>query len=155
MHLATRLTVTALVVVTLLGLLVFACPGVFARLGINVGELPRWLRMLDQERARCRDLDDARAAVDARIRGKEEVARDLIDGRVSRVRELCAASPEVLEVLGYSVAGSSDAERLCRHLIDCGRDVLADEPERAAAFAARIEGEIARLLREHGTVVLP
>jgi hypothetical protein len=161
MQLLTRLTVTALVVVVLTGLLVFACPGLFAAVGVDVGDLPEVIESVYRERSRGEAIDLARSALTARIRGKEAVARELIDGTItvaqagSRVRELCAGDDGFPQALAMSVRGADHNERVCRHIIGWVEAVLAEQPSRAAEVSARLNAELAAHLRGRGPGARP
>jgi hypothetical protein len=156
----TRLTVTAAVTITLVGLLVLAGPGALGRLGINVDDLPGLLQRIQGERARGAEIDTCLAAVAARGRATSAVVRELIDGKVSllraaaRVRDLYATDPNESEWL-LTAEGNSDGERLCRRVIGWAEAMLRDTPERGATVAARLERELEQWLQSHGTVVLP
>ena len=50
--------------------------------------------------------------------------------------------------LRRSVAGATDEERVCRHVIAWTCDLLQDQPERAEALQRRLEAEIESVLRD-------
>jgi hypothetical protein len=101
-------------------------------------------------------------AVQRRIREKERVARELIDGRLilfeaaALFRRLNELPPRSTVSLALYHRGDSEEERLCRHVIEWVRTLmLRRSPYLAEVRAARLEEELARHKALHGTVILP
>jgi hypothetical protein len=125
-------------------------------LGLDWARLGQDLEAVASARRLSEELDAKNRLAGARHRAKVALAQDLIAGRTAlaeaaaRMGAVCDADPDNWRRLRAQERGSTDAERLCRHAIGWARYALADEPARAEEVAARLEGELGRLLEAGG-----
>jgi hypothetical protein len=154
MHFLTRVTLTALATCTLFGL--------------SSGESPGWLDFKDMaalyrrfvgQRQRGEELADQEVRLHSRLRGKERVARDLAQGRLTltqaaaRFRELSAGTPEVQDAIDRVFRSGSEGEKLCRYVILWTERALEESPETARATGERLRAELDELLRSGAPLV--
>jgi hypothetical protein len=107
-----------------------------------------------EQLSKCREEGerlDAKARVTLeRIRVKEQLARDVIEGRRSLLeaaacmREVVRECPAYWELARGTEPCETEDEDLCCHVISCVEAALYLEPERAAAEAARLRAELRR-----------
>src|SRR5947207_2258729 len=112
--------VTSVAVLALAGLAA-AEPGVARRLDLDFWNLPAFATRIASASRTAADLDVLSAAVRERIAAKEQVAANLIDGRVS-LRE----AAERFHRLDDSVPlDRGSLERLCQNVVRYTRNALA------------------------------
>jgi hypothetical protein len=92
----------------------------------------------------------APASALARVAAKQRVVEQVIAGRLS----LTAAAARFREAAG-GLPKAEDGEAVCRAVIGWAELALRDRPERAAAVAERLEGELRWHLDRFGGVTLP
>jgi hypothetical protein len=103
-----------------------------------------------------------------RLAAKLQLAREVADGRrtlweaAALFRELDRLPPPPIELSrldgvdqSLPIAGRTEAERYCRHVVAQVRAALRDDLGRVAAAAARLEAEFVAELRAHGAIRLP
>jgi hypothetical protein len=89
-------------------------------------------------RARSAELRSTLDRIHARLEAKDRIIRDLIAGRINAddagwlYADLPDPPPDFLEHLRETEQGSSDHERLCRHLIDYACDYMESGAARQA-----------------------
>jgi hypothetical protein len=134
------------------GLLLAALlPAWLACLGFDTQDLADSFGAWQRESGRAAQLDARSEVVRDRLLTTERITQELIEGRLTleeAARRLCELHEEVplfWQVLRLE-EGTSDEERLCRHLIDRAGIGLSEDPERARAVAWRLEGELEELL---------
>jgi hypothetical protein len=155
-RLLTLLTVGALVL-----LATPFVPAWLAPLGLDFGTAPSSARALRREGERAGKLDAAIVATQDRSLAGGQIIRELLDGRLTlpaaarRLGALHADDAAFLFVVRVHEPGTTDDERLCRHLISIVGADLADEPARARAIRSRLEAELQAFLTDGGAVVAP
>jgi hypothetical protein len=147
----------------LVGGAVSARPDWLADLGLDVWMLPEFGRQLERERLRSAELDvDLKHALE-RLEAEKRLVAEVIDGRrtlweaAARLRDLPHAAPSFWEMFRLDVEGTSDDEKMCRHVIGWVRASAPPGPDqaRAAAVADRLQAELDERLCLYGTVCLP
>jgi hypothetical protein len=94
------------------------------------------------------DLERRRARLAAWLEAKNRICRELIDGRCTladaarRVDLLPDQPHDFRKALAEVELGTTDGERLCRHLIDWACGLLWDDPSAAAQLRQRLEAEL-------------
>jgi len=144
-----------------LGLGFFLRPACTNFIAQNLGDFPKWGHALEEATEHAFALDAQQRAVHQRMESKNQVAWEVIAGRLplteaaARFRDLCSSSPYFNEerYLTFN-PGVSDEERYCRVLIAWVRMVLYDRPEHAREVATRLEAELAKRLLD-GPLQLP
>jgi hypothetical protein len=124
----------------------------------NLSEADEDLR---RELKRADVLEAERQKVAAHLTAKIQVATDLAAGRLTlveatvRVRDLKDKPGYFWRSIRQYEAGSSEEERLCRHVIGWTEAMLCNQPARAARVNARLKKELEEQLARHGKVTLP
>jgi hypothetical protein len=99
-------------------------------------ETRHWQQVMARAQAHSADLKMSMDRQRARLQAKHCIVKNLIAGRLSvndaawQYGDLPDAPAGFLEHLRETEQGTSDHERLCRHLIDYACDSLEFEPER-------------------------
>jgi hypothetical protein len=119
------------------------------------------VREWQRERETLRKAQELEEAIEARLerqvarlRAKEHICRDLIASRVSlsqaarQVSELPDAPDSFWATLRSMETGTTDEERVCRHLIDWACGLVMHEPDQAEALRQRLEAELQARLNE-------
>ena len=103
-----------------------------------IGNYREGRQAMAKGQARAAELQVTMDVMHTRLRSKDRIIRELIAGRLSvndagrQYAALPAAPPGFLEHVRKSEQGTSDHERLCRHLIDYACDYLEDGRARQA-----------------------
>ena len=101
--------------------------------------------------------DPGSAEIERSLREKDQVARAVIDGRltlveaVARFRAINASRPANLPVRLDQYPGKTDEERVCREVISYVETRLPDQPE-TSAILARLESELQAHLAADGAI---
>src|SRR5437660_1061007 len=117
---------TSLVLLTLIAVLV--CPSSLAALGLGVEDLPALLEEQAREEQRTLDLLDKHQQLTVRQARKQQIARDLVNGRLAladalaQLRSVPDLGDAFQHYLRYNAPGGCQNERRARYLIDLGRD---------------------------------
>jgi hypothetical protein len=136
------------------GLLVLVAPWLLAclaPLGLDVQGLPDPERVY-QENERSQRLDAQREPALRRIRDLDAIIPELIEGRLTlaeasrRLRAGQDDNPGFWAVVRQAEPGTSEEERLYRHLVRLAGEELASQPERARSVRLRLEAELRALL---------
>jgi hypothetical protein len=138
-------------------------PAWAAPLGLDWWTLPQLARVVRQAEAESEDLDRRGAAVLARINARQEVVRDLCDGRLTlleaaaRFRALNATAGATARRAAQDIyPGASEGERICRQVIGHVRTHLEEQsPGRGETVTRALEEELRARLEADGTVRLP
>jgi hypothetical protein len=117
---------------------------------------------MDAEGQRLAALEDGREEVLRRIDLKEQLAGEVIDGRLgllgaaARFRDLTPATSPARHYLRFVYEGADDDERFCRAVIAWVRRLLKERrPAEAERGVARLEAELEEHVRRDGRVTLP
>jgi hypothetical protein len=128
---------------------------------VNLWELPRLLRELEDNHKESADLDERDRATLCRTAEKRQVARDLAQGRTTlteaaaRIRELDRAWGNFpWETFRRLTPGDSDEERHCREVIGWVRALVEDGSEDYPSLVEILEAELQGRL-DGGTLALP
>jgi hypothetical protein len=146
-----RLLSMCTVALALLAATAVACRSGLVDFGLDLSDLPELMTQLQHHQERGATIDSRLRETLARLRAKEAIARQLIEGRLTllegaqRLGELPGALSDWAEMLPAQERGSSPRETYCRHLIGMVQASLSSQPNRARAVLARLEAE----LREH------
>ena len=135
-------------------------PGWASNLGVDfLADLHQQSEMEDERQA---ELERLGALVKQRLKGRQAAIHDLIEGRkdlfeaAARFRELNALAGECRCRYREAYPGSTDEERLCRHVIAWVRGELEiPSPRFAEELCQRLNKELEGHLRRNGTVHLP
>jgi hypothetical protein len=104
--------------------------------------------------------DPRSAEIERSLREKDQVARAVIDGRLTlveaaaRFRAINASRPANLPVCLDQYPGKTDEERVCREVIGYVETRLPEQPG-TSAFLARLESELEAHLAAGGTAQGP
>jgi hypothetical protein len=111
---------------------------------------------------------DFQEVVALRSTAREQIAREVIAGRLSLVQaaalfgalnRIPPQSPNLSVVDMHAsrlrIRARTDNERLCRQVVECVGSELATEPDREQAAVARLQAEFKEELRKTGTIRLP
>ena len=129
------------------------CPAVLEESGLDFTEWVRCRQFIDRALAHSDELDDLRDQSIQRVHAKNQIASDLIAGRIgvveaaTRFGDLPCPPPRMWEMLRDLHGGNSDQECMCRHLISWTCQLLDDDPARSEALRARLEAEMRAHLR--------
>jgi hypothetical protein len=129
------------------------CPAVLEESGLDFTEWVRCRQFIDRALARSEELEHLRDLSIQRVRAKNEIANDLITGRLgvveaaTRFADLPCPPPRMWEMLRDLHGGSSDQECMCRHLISWTCQLVDDDPARTEALRVRLEAELRAHLR--------
>ena len=120
-----------------------------AHFGTDARRLPKFRVDLEEELAFGRRLDEERAVVLARTQAKRAMLMELIDERLTLLetatryrdldRELGNSQVERLSVVW---PGSCQLESYCHQIIQVAQWELSEQPDKAAAVAARLKAEL-------------
>src|SRR5262249_23603605 len=119
------------------------------------------LRAIESSRDVKQDLERRNAAVIDRITAKDQVADEVIAGRLTlveaaaRFRDLNAVPPDHPDPYRTTYPGGSDREKLCRQVISWVASATGRAQAEARALVACLEAELEDLLGRHGTIELP
>jgi hypothetical protein len=159
MHFLTRVTLTTLVTCTLLG--------------TSAGQPSAWLRLdfrdirgacarLFHEQQREGNLAQRESTAQARTRHKSAIALALAQRRlpfpqaIADFRDLSNDQPEFWRAVEAMAPSGTQAEKLCRYVIDWMQsDLKASHPELARAAARRLYAELDERLRSGRPLVEP
>ncbi len=106
-------------------------------------------KRLREIRASAKELDAGWTRQSQRIRAKDRIALDLIDGRISlaeagrRLDALPDAPPHFHELLRQREGGATEEENCRRHMLDYACTALEGDPIRQAALRRRLTAELA------------
>jgi hypothetical protein len=119
----------------------------------------QWMTDWEYAERRGAEIDAAVRRSQWRVEGKLRVCRELRDGRLS-LAEAAAWFRAAAGAAAGSDAEGSEAERLCRQVIDFVEVVFPDGPDgpdgpTARALRARLTAELQSLLDTPGTLRLP
>jgi hypothetical protein len=124
------------------------CSAVVEVAGPDLAEWIRCWRTFDSETGRGEELSQQCQYALERHQAKNQIARDLIAGRLSlaeaaaRFAELPHPSQRMREMLRfYHGTAATDEEIMSQHVIDWACLLLEEEPARAAAVRHRLENE--------------
>lgn len=115
--------------------------------------------LIGSESTRTPTVDEQLQALKERIAKKQQIAEDLIAGRLtvpeaaSRLAGL-PLPPAFWRVISEPDPNATTQECLCRHIIDVALD-LVDDSSQADALKQRFEREVQQARDEHGDIVLP
>lgn len=122
-------------------------PGWVRSAGLDVWNVPRLERAVNEAAEQNRQLDEEDAEIRHRIREKEVLVAELIAGRTTladvtaRFLVLNHPYPEYTRMIRVSYPGSSDEERAARNVIAYTLPRVGD-PSRRCAMASRLEAEL-------------
>jgi hypothetical protein len=129
------------------------CPAVLEESGLDFTEWVRCRQFIDRALARSEELEHLRDQAIRRVHTKDQIARDLIAGRIgvveaaTRYGDLPYPPPRMWEMLRMVHGGASDEETMCRHIISWTCQLVDDEPARTEALRTRLESEMQAHLR--------
>lgn len=143
-----------------------AAPDLVEATGLDLMNAPHWYRALE---ASCRRSDELNGKLDeifARTETKNNIARDLIAGRLTvlqaaaRFRDLPGVGRDTWEIAVASESGASHEERLCRYAIGWVEYLYKQEAETLSAEAKGVLARLDQELNDHlfthdGIVELP
>jgi hypothetical protein len=129
------------------------CPTLLEESGLDITEWVRCRQFIDRALARSEELEHLRGQAIQRVLAKNQIARDVIAGRIgvveaaSRVRDLPCPPPRMWDMLRIVHGGATDEETMCRHLICWSCQLVDDDPARTEALRTRLESEMQAHLR--------
>jgi hypothetical protein len=128
------------------------CPVVLEDAGLDIAEWIRCRRTFDSETERGEELSQRRQFAVERHLAKNQIARDLIAGKLSlaeaadRFGELPHPPRRMRELLRLYQGSATDEEIMGRHVIDWACTLQENEPARVDALRARLEKELQEYL---------
>jgi hypothetical protein len=130
-------------------------PG-FSLASLDVWNWPDAYRSLGRAEERAAALEGFQDRMRDRYRAKRALGAELAAGHltlseaVQRFRLLVSDPADFWRVLRTIEPGSSDEERLWRHVMDWADIAVEHDPEHRAALLARLESELQRHLAQPG-----
>jgi hypothetical protein len=129
------------------------CPTLMEESGLDITEWVRCRQFIDRALARSDELEYLRDQSIQRVLAKNQIARDVIAGRMgvveaaARVRAMPCPPPRMWEMLRIVHGGASDEETMCRHMVCWTCQLVDDDPARTEALRTRLETEMQAHLR--------
>jgi len=123
-------------------------PDLFVDLGLDWWNWPNSLRQHEADSERAEELTRQGQFVLEQIKAKNEIARDLIAGRLSlaeasaRFSELPHPPLRMRELRQIYHGAASDEEIMRQHVLDWACQLLEEEPARAEALRRRLQAEL-------------
>ena len=162
MTMLSRMLLCALAVTGLLFAVFSLRPDWAEAAGLDLWRVPALAAQVESEQEREEDLVAELAEVKQRVYGKQQVADDVIAGRLdlfaaaARFRELTPPAIRQRHYMQLVYPDAGEEERYCRSVIGWIRGTLQlRSPAEADRVVSRLEAELRERLRRDGRVSLP